>query len=148
MLRQRFAQTNHERNISIKAHCMLCCISSEQECLLSLSLFFLTLLLVCKKINNKVVFWKFYENTYFLLEIEWNFSHGTFFVYIKVQSSFFFFQFFSKKIGDFHERIQKEIQIPVKRHEPLSSLLHLLIWWLLWHRVVLVHSKIFFKSIF
>jgi hypothetical protein len=27
-------------------------------------------------------------------------------------------------------------------------LLHLLIWWLLWHRVVLVHSKIFFKSIF
>jgi hypothetical protein len=115
MLRQRFAQTNHERNISIKAHCMLCCISSEQECLLSLSLFFLTLLLVCKKINNKVVFWKFYENTYFLLEIEWNFSHGTFFVYIKVQSSFFFFlNFFTSRLETSMKESKRKFKFPSK----------------------------------
>lgn len=143
MLRQRFAQTNHERNITIKAHCMLCCISSEQECLLSLSLFFLTLLLVCKKINNKVVFWKFYENTYFLLEIEWNFSQGTFFVYIKVQSSFFFFfNFFPRRLETSMKESKRKFKFPSKDMS-LSLVCSIYSF-----GDYYVHSKIFFKSIF
>jgi len=138
MLCQRFAQTNHKRNITIKVS------------VLSLSIYFFLpfCLSAKKKIKWSSILWKhifpFRNWVKFLPKHFFHVYKSTIFLF------YFFFQFFSKKIGDFHERIQKEIQIPIKRHEPLSSLLHLLIWWLLWHHLVLVHvwCKIFVKSIF